>query len=153
MSLTVEVISRFEQEEDCGKLLYAPLSTPLTFRRSRVYLFEFDGEPEEALAFARKVLVDTYSQDTHIDGAPFFPDCRFYLDYGMKPGALDLEKEAILAYYRGLGEKRFVLNDLIPRTRVYVFGEPGTARPEPFLRDVVNPAIHTWTITNSNGRD
>ena len=151
MSLTVEVISRYEQEEDCGKLLYAPLSDPLTFRKSRVYLFDFEGDPEDALAFARKVLVDSYSQDAHTDGVPFFPECRFFLDYGMKPGALDLEKEAILAYYRGLEEKKFQLTDLTLRTRIYVFGDPGAARSEPFLRDVVNPAIHTWKITN--GRD
>ena len=62
----------------------------------------------------------------------------------MKGGALDLEKEMILNYFRTLKNPAFNIDKLTLRKRVYVFGEG--ADPAPFVRDVVNPAIHTHEV-------
>ena len=71
----------------------------------------------------------------------------FTIDYGMKAGALDLEKEAILQNYRGRRNMGFTMDGLKITQRVYVFGqgdkETLAAR---FAKDVCNPAIHNWTI-------
>ena len=49
--LFVEVVGKFGSKEDANKLLYAPLSTQATFRKSRVYRLEFDGSDDQARAF------------------------------------------------------------------------------------------------------
>ena len=49
-SLSVEVVGKFGSKEDANKLLYAPLSTQATFRKSRVYRLEFDGSDDLARA-------------------------------------------------------------------------------------------------------
>jgi hypothetical protein len=90
------------------------------------------------------VLVDAISQEEHHDGAPLWPNASFILDYGMKGGALDLEKEAILSYYRTLSQPAFTLKKLTLKTRIYVFGKG--AEPSLFVRDIVNPAIHTHEV-------
>jgi hypothetical protein len=62
----------------------------------------------------------------------------------MKGGALDLEKETILNYFRSLQNPGFTLTKLILRKRVYVFGNE--ANEAPFVRDICNPAVHTWEV-------
>ena len=42
--------------------------------------------------FVHKCLVDQYADDVTFDQKSYFDEYEFYIDYGMKPGALDLEK-------------------------------------------------------------
>lgn len=144
MTKTYEITGKFESEGNAQSLLYAPPATPITFRRTTRYLFEYDGSEAALDAFVQKVLVDPISQDYHSDGLPIWGNTTFILDYGMKGGALDLEKETILNYYRRLPEPGFELKKLTLKTRIYVFGEGADASV--FVRDIVNPAIHTWEV-------
>jgi hypothetical protein len=139
-----EILGKFESESDCQKLLYAPLTQKLTCRETQVYRFEFEGDEAALEAFVRRVLVDSISQTSRDAGTPAFENRAFELEFGMKGGALDLEKETILNYYRSLPSPGFDLKKLTLRRRIYVFGED--ARPEPFVRDVCNPAIHIWEV-------
>ncbi len=144
MTKTYEIAGKFEQEANAASLLYAPPAKPLTFRKTMRYLFDYEGDEAALDAFVSRVLVDAISQEEHHDGAPLWPRATFILDYGMKGGALDLEKEAILNYYRTLTAPAFVLKKLTLKTRLYIFGEG--AEPAPFVRDIVNPAIHTHEV-------
>lgn len=144
MTTTFEVIGKFDQESDCQKLLYAPQPHPLRFRETQCYRVEHEGGQAALDAFMRRVLVDPISQELHENAGLAFPEAAFALEYGMKGGALDLEKETILNYYRSLENPGFDLRKLTLRKRIYVTGEG--ARPEPFIRDVCNPAIHTWEV-------
>ena len=120
-SLSVEVVGKFGSKEDANKLLYAPLSTQATFRKSRVYRLEFDGSDDQARAFVHKCLVDQYTDDVTFDQKSYFDEYEFYIDYGMKPGALDLEKEAIISSQKGDDNSNFNLMKLELLQRVYVF--------------------------------
>jgi hypothetical protein len=149
MLLQPEVSSRLGHAKSCQALLYAPLDKPLTFRQTQRYEFEFSGSEEGLTDFVRKVLLDEVSQDLHLDGEPVFHECQFFLEYGMKPGALDLEKETILAYHRAQTASNFEITSLKIYTRLYVFNEAREATsPEPFIKDIVNPAIHVWHVTD-----
>lgn len=139
-----EIIGKLDSESDCQKLLYAPPKTPLKYRETQCYRIDFDGNAGALEDFVRHVLLDPISQELRNDGKPAFPHCAFALEYGMKGGALDLEKEAILSYYRSLKNPGFNLKKLILRKRIYIFGDG--ADPEPFVHDVCNPAIHTWEV-------
>jgi hypothetical protein len=55
-----------------------------------------------------------------------------------------LEKEMILNYFRSMSSPGFEITRLTLRTRIYVFGEG--AEPAQFVRDIVNPAIHTHEV-------
>ena len=150
-SLSVEVVGKFGSKEDANKLLYAPLSTQATFRKSRVYRLEFDGGDDLARAFVHKCLVDQYADDVTFDQKSYFDEYEFYIDYGMKPGALDLEKEAIISSQKGDDNSNFNLIKLELLQRVYVFSSSEVSS-DPFVRDVCNPAIHVWSVIDSNGR-
>lgn len=139
-----EITGLFDKESDCHKLLYAPVSHPWTYRETVVYNVVFDGDESALEVFVRRVLVDPISQEMRDGSGSAFPAAAFVLEYGMKGGALDLEKETILNYYRALPEPGFALEKLTLRRRVYVFGEG--ADPAPFVKDVCNPAIHTWEV-------
>jgi hypothetical protein len=139
-----EITGLFDKESDCHKLLYAPVSHPWTYRETVVYNVTFEGDEAAMEAFVRRVLVDAISQEMHDGAGSAFPAAAFVLEYGMKGGALDLEKETILNYYRALPEPAFTIQKLILRRRVYVFG--AGADPAPFVKDVCNPAIHTWEV-------
>ena len=149
MTKTYEIAGRFEAEGNAQSLLYAPPPRPLTFRKTMRYVFDFEGGEPALDAFVSRVLVDAISQEEHHDGAPLWPQAAFILDYGMKGGALDLEKEAVLNYYRTVKEPGFDLKKLTLKTRIYVFGDG--ADPAPFVRDIVNPAIHTHEVTKGQG--
>lgn len=155
MNLTAEVVGRFDESADCAKLLYAPLPEPLTFRHTRRYELEFAGDRAAAEAFVRKVLFDPVAQSLHLGGSPALEGARFFLDFGMKPGALDLEKEAVMRYYREAADEGDAagldLADLKITQRIYVFSaDPDTAAdPAQFVKDVCNPAIHTWNVTDA----
>ncbi|RBP48062.1 hypothetical protein DES53_101862 [Roseimicrobium gellanilyticum] len=144
MIKTYEIAGKFEHEANAASLLYAPPAKPLTFRKTMRYIFDYEGDESALDAFVSKVLVDAISQEEHHDGTPLWPNANLILDYGMKGGALDLEKEAILSYYRTLSQPAFTLKKLTLKTRLYVFGQG--AEPSIFVRDIVNPAIHTHEV-------
>lgn len=147
MTLHFEVISRFQDAANADNLLYTPLKAGLLFRRSRVYTVEVGGNDTQAREYLLSVLVDQISQEVSEQEKPMLDGTLFILDYGMKAGALDLEKEAIIQNYKGRPGMQFSIDKLKITQRVYVFGEGDketlAAR---FAKDVCNPAIHNWTI-------
>ncbi len=155
MNLTAEVIGLLDSPADCSKLLYAPLAEPLTFRQTRRYHLEYSGSEEAAKAFVEKVLFDQVSERLHFGDGAGLDGARFALDYGMKPGALDLEKETVMRYYRETAEAGnagdLEIHDLKITHRIYVFSADESAAAEPgrFIKDVCNPAIHTWSVTDA----
>lgn len=144
MTKIFEILGKFDTESDCHKLLYAPHPLPLKYREGRVYKIEFTGDEAALDAFVNRVLIDSISQTAQTGGAPAFDKAAFVLEYGMKGAALDLEKEMILNYFRSMPNPGFEITKLVLRTRIYVFGEG--AEPSQFVRDIVNPAIHTHEV-------
>lgn len=144
LTTTYEITGKFDTEGDAQSLLYAPPARPLRFRKTMRYAFDYEGDSVELDAFVHDVLVDSISQTAHQDAKPLWSGTAFILDYGMKGGALDLEKEMILSYYRKLPNPGFVLHKLTLKTRIYVFG--ADAESATFVRDIVNPAIHTHEV-------
>lgn len=140
-----EITDRFIEAADANELLYEPLEGGLTFRGTRRYEVEFEGERESLEAFIRKTLLDEISQDFNEGEAAALDGYAFVLEYGMKPGALDLEKEAILSYYRGISEPGFELKDLKILQRLYIFGAV-EGKSDRFIRDICNGAIHHWNV-------
>lgn len=150
MTAYYEIVDRFLEPGDCNAILYAPVADGMTYRETRRYTFAIEGGGEALDAFVRATLLDPVSQDLHGGEKPALSDYAFVLDYGMKPGALDLEKEAILNYYRNLEEPGFELTELKIERRLYLFAdaEP-TAESSVFIRDICNPAIHIWNVTDA----
>ena len=149
MCLQAEVIGRFDHAGDANALLYTPLADTLSVRHTRRYFIEFEGDEVAVMAFLIKVLADPVSHELRTGDAPALTDYAFYLDYGMKAGALDHEKETILAHHHhpaaGAG---FTVNSLKIQQRIYLFGGPGAAaHADRFVKDIVNPAVHTWQVT------
>ena len=147
--ISAEVIGKFESEGDANKLVYAPLEIPVKYRRTRLYLLEYEGNVESAEHFVKRSLVDDYADEVHFTGDPAIEGFSFYIDYGMKPGALDLEKEASLSSHRKAEGFEIVSLKLVQR--IYIFSDPSITSDR-FVRDVCNPAIHVWSVTDSNGR-
>lgn len=147
LTTSYEITSRFDTEGDAQTLLYAPPPQPLRFRKTMRYLFEYEGDAKALDAFVHEVLVDRISQEAQQDKGPLWTGTAFILDYGMKGAALDLEKEAILNYYRTLKEPGFKLNKISLKTRIYVFGDG--ADPAVFVRDIVNPAIQNSEVISA----
>lgn len=144
MTKTFEILGKFDTVSDCHKLLYAPHPLPLKYREGRVYKIEYTGDEAALDAFVNRVLVDSISQEARVGGQPAFDKASFVLEYGMKGAALDLEKEMILNYHRANPDAAFQITKLTLRTRIYVFGQG--AEPAQFVRDIVNPAIHTHEV-------
>lgn len=143
-----EISDRLIEAGDANVLLYEPLEGGLTFRRTRRYVLEFEGDKSSASAFVEKTLFDEISQELHQGETPALSDFTFAVEYGMKPGALDLEKEAILNYYQKIEEPGFELKSLTIRQRIYVFG--GEAHhSDRFVKDVCNVSIHNWSIISA----
>ncbi|MDB6071692.1 MAG: hypothetical protein JWL81_2863 [Verrucomicrobiales bacterium] len=167
MRLPAEVIGRFDHAGDANSLLYTPLSEKLTARHTRRYLVDYTGDEKALTAFLAKVLADPVSHELRTGEAPALDGYSFYLDYGMKAGALDHEKETILALHRSTAAAAsataagndagsapnesgpaFTITGLKINHRVYLYGPEGTAaHADRFVRDIVNPAIHTWQVT------
>lgn len=145
MNLSYEITDRFIAAHEASGLLYTPLAQPLTYRQTRRYEFDVEGDATAVEAFVRHTLLDRVSQDIHTGDEPALEGFRFILDYGMKQGALDLEKEMVAKYFRGLSAPGFVLKKLTIRQRIYVFGD-GEADPKRFIRDICNPAIQNWKV-------
>ena len=147
MRLLAEVIGRFDPARDANALLYTPLAESLTARHTRRYLVDYEGDEAAVIAFLTKVLADPVSHEFRLGPAPALPGYAFYLDYGMKPGALDHEKETILSHHRSTTAS-FTITGLKIQQRVYLFGPPTAAtHADRFVKDIVNPAIHTWLVT------
>ena len=152
MDTIYEICGRFEEASDCDRLLYAPSGRSLSYRESRVYRFRWNGESEEALrAFAERCLLDRVSQIILSEGNTPWRGYSFCLEYGMKPAVLDLEKEAILSYYRSLNAPLFRVEGLVIRRRIYVFGDAEADVRSVFVRDLVNPEIHEYRLLDSAG--
>jgi len=150
-SLQAEVTGRYDHAGDASRLLYTPLARPLTAQETRCYHVEYEGDGAALTAFLSKVLADDVSHQLSTGDAPALRGWSFILDYGMKGGALDLEKETILAHHRGDKNPGFSIQSLRINRRLYVF-DPAGADDTPrladrFVRDIVNPAIHTWHVT------
>ena len=154
-SLHAEVTGRFDHAGDANRLLYTPLPQALTVRETRCYTVDYEGDAAALEAFLAKVLADPVSHELTIGDAPRFSGSSFILDYGMKGGALDLEKETILAHHRGDDAAPFRIGSLRINRRLYIFDDtrsPETpALADRFVRDIVNPAIHTWHVTRGDG--
>lgn len=149
MPSKIEITNRFAQPEDANKLLYTPRSRRITFRRTKVYYCGIDGDANAFQAWMRRVLLDEVSQDLHAGDAPALEGAGTILEYGMKPGALDHEREMILEEYHREGEDKlgFTLKDLKLRTRIYLAADDGGAvDAAPFVKDIVNPAVHTHKV-------
>lgn len=145
--LTFEVFSRFQSATDANKLLYTPLPDKLTYNHTRLYTVECDGDVDAARDYMRRVLVDPIAQRVEEGGQPALTGELFCISYGIKKGALDLEKEAILTNYRGRQGLPFTLSSLSITQKIYVFGEGDRETlAERFCHDVCNPAIHTWSV-------
>ncbi len=147
LNATFEITGKFDTESDCHKLLYNPLTQALKYRETQCYKIDFEGDAAALKGFVEKVLLDPISQNLHEGGEPIWKEQSFILEYGMKGAALDLEKEMILNYYRTLTNPAFTITKLTLRKRIYVFGDG--ADPAPFVRDVVNPAIHTHEVVRA----
>ncbi len=151
-TITLEVFSRFQSTTAANKLLYTPMSdSALTYNHTRLYTVECSGDEAAARAYMRSVLVDEISQQVAEDGQAALSGELFSISYGIKAGALDLEKEAILTNYRGRGELPFSIQSLKITQKVYIFGEAPAGMDKDslsakFARDICNPAIHNWTI-------
>ncbi|MEM0968159.1 MAG: hypothetical protein AAGJ31_02305 [Verrucomicrobiota bacterium] len=150
MKNSYEIWSRFEEAVHADEVLYSPIGGNVTCRQSRVYTFEWSGEEERALEeFAERCLLDPVSQQFEKETSErkgAWDGSIFVLEYGLKRTVLDLEKEAILSFYRGLNAPAFRLLSLAIRHRVYLFGEDQENLREVFVRDLVNPAIHDHEI-------
>lgn len=149
MPLKAEVLGKYDHAADASKLLYAPLNQSLTYRESRRYTVDFSGDDAACEGFLKRVLSDGTSHELHLGESPALGSFSFYLDYGMKPGALDLEKEMILTYFKGLENPGFSLNSLKIQRRVYLYGAQENEIPalsERFVKDIVNPAVHHFQI-------
>lgn len=146
-TLTFEVFSRFQAAADANKLLYTPIADKLTYNHTRFYTVECDGDVESAREYIRRVLVDPISQRVEESGQPALTGELFCISYGIKKGALDLEKEAIMTNYAGRKGLPFSLRTLTITQNLYIFGEGDRAvLAERFCKDVCNPAIHTWSV-------
>lgn len=145
MRETFEISHRFIEAADANGLLYEPLGGGLTYRHTRRYELDYEGDEAAMLAFVESTLLDGISQSLHRGEDAALDGHAFVLEYGMKPGALDLEKEMILQYFRGIAEPGFELKDLRIRQRFYIFGgkQEDSAR---FVRDLCNAAIHHWNV-------
>lgn len=148
--LHAEVTGRFDHAGDANALVYSPLASPHTYHATRRYELELGENTPEGIAAARgfveQTLVEEVSQQAHFGEDPALAGYAFILDYGFKPGALDLERETILNYYRSLSDPGFTLKKLSITQRLYVFAERSPAPPEKFVRDIVNPAIHRHQV-------
>jgi hypothetical protein len=146
MTLEAEVTGKFDHAGDANALVYSPLPSPHTYHATRRYALEIEGDVAAARAFVEHTLVEEVSQHVHFGSDPAIRRYSFILDYGFKPGALDLERETILSYYRGLADPGFRLNKLTITQRLYITATAAPVPPERFVRDIVNPAIHRHTV-------
>jgi hypothetical protein len=151
MSSKIEITNRFAHAEDANKLLYTPRPQRVEFRRTKVYLCDVAGDEAAFLKWMRRVALDDVSQDLHVGASPALDGASVILEYGMKPGALDHEREMIMEEYHREGDDKlgFTLGNFRLRSRIYLYGESGAVvDPAPFVKDIINPAVHTHTLVS-----
>ena len=146
MILEAEVTGKYDHEGDANALVYSPLTSPHSYHATRRYVLEFDGDEAAVRRFVERTLVEEVSQQVHYGPEPVLTGFSFILDYGFKPGALDLERETILNFHRASANSGFTLHKLTLAKRLYIFTKGTPAPPERFVRDIVNPAIHRHQI-------
>ncbi len=146
MEATYEISDRYTEAADANDLLYSPQSQEVSYQQTTRYCISYSGDAAKLEAFVQSTLLDSVSQTIHSQSdTPAISGAQFVLDYGMKAGALDLEKEAIMSYYRGLDDPGFQLDSLRIRRRVYLFAD-AQVDSKPFERDICNAAIHNWEV-------
>ncbi len=148
MPLKIEIIPRFAEAAEADKLLYVPRHSGAVCHHTKVYHCHVEGNQEAFQTWIRRVILDETSQDMIVGPQAARPGA-VVLEYGMKPGALDHEREMILDEYRceGAADLGFSLNDLKVRTRLYFESAGGEAVDvSPFVRDLVNPAVHAHEV-------
>lgn len=147
MRETYEISDRYIEPGDANGLLYEPIGDGVTFRQTRRYEFKIKGDEDALARFVKSTLFDDVSQELHQGKDAALEEFVFALDYGMKPGALDLEKEAVVAHFDEMDDPGFKLKNLEIRQRIYVFGESLDAKlSERFIKDICNRAIHNWNV-------
>lgn len=144
---TFEISGRFGGAGDADHLLYTPTGRGWTFRRSRGYRLETAGPREAVEQFVRELLLDPVSQELHGDGDSPWDGWQVRLDIGMKANVLDHEREAIRGCHARMPEPGFDLEALQIIHHHYLFGDGVDAAP--FVRDLVNPAIHFHEIIHA----
>lgn len=149
MRYAAEISNRFIGQRSCDELLYAPIRQSVSFRESRRYDINFSGDEEALRCFAEKVLLDPVSESIHIGENPALSGFCFFLDISLKPVLLNLEKEYLLDYYKGLPNQLFKIIDLFNTRRIYFFTRGDEVLPDAFVKDIVNPVIHTWTVNHA----
>ena len=145
MQSVYEISDRYIEPGNADGLLYEPVEGGLTYRKTRRYEIEYSGDEAAMAEFVRTTLFDEVSQEFHEGDEPALEGAAFILDYGMKPGALDLEKEAVVNFYKGMSDPGFTLENLTIRQRIYVFGG-GADQSDRFVRDICNAAVHNWNV-------
>jgi hypothetical protein len=148
MRVLYEIAGKFEEAAPCDGLVNSQVDPEVTYRRSRVYDFHFDGDAAGVDQFVRHCLFDEIGQELAQD-RPLWTGESLVLEVAMKPGALDLEKEAILACHRGRPGSGFTLEKFRLIHRFYFFGPVTEAVERRLVRDLVNPAIHTHNLVRS----
>jgi len=147
MQLQIEITNRFDLPVDANSLLYTPRPGDVLARRTKVYVCDIDGDPDAAVAWLERIILDKVSQHLHRGSEPALDDAQVIIDYGMKPGALDHEREMILDEFAHSGmDAGFTFDKLRLHHRIYLFSESGAVDPAPFVRDIINPAIHTHAL-------
>ena len=146
MILEAEVTGKYHHAGDANKLVYSPLPAPHTYHATRRYTLEIEGDEAAAKRCVENTPVEEVSQHVQFGPAPALAGHTFILDYGFKPGALDLEREMILSYWRGLPDPGFTLKKLGITQRLYIFAHGPAAPADKFVRDIVNPAIHKHQV-------
>lgn len=146
MRSSAEIVHKFAERRSCNAFLYTPLAEELYFRETRVYHLDFTGSAPTVQRFVTRVLVDENIETVHFDAAPQFPGFRYLIDLAMKPSVLDLEKEYILKYYAHVRTPDFNLEKLQIVRRFYIEKGKNEVPAERLLRDLANPAIHSWTV-------
>lgn len=148
MRLLYEIAGKFEEAAVCDGLVNSHVDAAVTCRRSRVYDFTFAGDAAGVDQFVRHCLFDEIGQELAKD-APLWTGQSLVLEVGMKPGALDHEKEAILACHQGPPGSGFTLEKFRLSHRFYFFGPVTEAIERRLVRDLVNPAIQTHSLVRS----
>ena len=104
---------------------------------------------QKIFALPMHAYLDDVSQELHLGVDPALDGYLFILDYGMRPDALDLEKETVVEFFKGIEKPGFTLDNLTIRQRIYVFGE-GESNSDRFIRDSCNAAVHNWRVIEAS---
>lgn len=145
MQSVFELVNRHQPWRDARGLRYAPDSDGCQYRLTRQYRIAFDGDPDAVRAFVREVLQDEVSDSLCENQAAALEPYRYIVDITLRPGCLDLEKEAVRRAIQDRNDSAWSLQELDVAHRVYLRGEQ-TIDADSYVRDMVNPVIHTWRL-------